>query len=66
MYTATNVDDVHCALQPSLRIDLISCFGKQGLQLHHLVMPFLAELHLGGISRTVYSNALQRFLDIST
>jgi AraC family transcriptional regulator len=46
------------------RINLVNCFGKQDLQLHHVAMLLLAELHSGGIMGRLYVESLTQVLVI--
>ena len=46
------------------RINLVNCFGKQDLQLHHVAMLLLAELQLGGIMGRLYVESLTQVLVI--
>ncbi|NJK51840.1 MAG: helix-turn-helix transcriptional regulator [Acaryochloris sp. RU_4_1] len=44
------------------RLDLVNCFGKQDVQLHHLAMLLLAELQSGGIMGQLYVESLTQVL----
>jgi AraC family transcriptional regulator len=44
------------------RINLVDCFGKQDLQLHHIAMLLLAELRSGGIMGQLYVESLTQVL----
>jgi AraC family transcriptional regulator len=46
------------------RLDLVNCFAKQDLQLHHIAMLFLAELRSGGIMGRLYIESLTQALII--
>ncbi|MBD3886428.1 helix-turn-helix transcriptional regulator [Phormidium tenue FACHB-886] len=46
------------------RIDLLSCFGQQDLQLHQVAMLLLAELQSGSIMGRLYIDALTQILVI--
>lgn len=46
------------------RLDLVNCFGKQDLQLHHIAMLLLAELQSGGIMGQLYVESLTQVLII--
>ncbi|MBD2067059.1 helix-turn-helix transcriptional regulator [Leptolyngbya sp. FACHB-671] len=46
------------------RINLVNCFGKQDLQLHHVAMLLLAELQSGGIMGRLYVESLTQVLVI--
>jgi AraC family transcriptional regulator len=45
-------------------IELVNCFAKQDLQLHHIAMLFLAELRSGGIMGQLYIESLTQALVI--
>jgi AraC family transcriptional regulator len=46
------------------RVNLVSCFGQQDIQLHHIAMLFLAELQSGGIMGRLYAESLTQVLAI--
>ncbi|MBD2099770.1 AraC family transcriptional regulator [Leptolyngbya sp. FACHB-261] len=46
------------------RINLVNCFGKQDLQLHHIAMLFLAELQSGSVMGRLYIESLTQVLVI--
>ncbi|MBD1866433.1 helix-turn-helix transcriptional regulator [Cyanobacteria bacterium FACHB-471] len=46
------------------RINLVNCFGKQDLQLHHIAMLLLAELQSGAIIGRLYVESLTQVLVI--
>ncbi|OWY63588.1 AraC family transcriptional regulator [cyanobacterium TDX16] len=46
------------------RLDLMNCFGKQDLQLHHIAMLLLAELQSDGIMGRLYVESLTQVLVI--
>jgi AraC family transcriptional regulator len=48
----------------SERIELVNCFAKRDLQLHHIAMLFLAELRSGGIMGRLYVESLTQALVI--
>ncbi len=46
------------------RLDLVNCFAKPDLQLHHIAMLLLAELRSGGIMGRLYVESLTQALVI--
>lgn len=46
------------------RFDLVNCFGRQDLQLHHIAMLLLAELQSDGIMGQLYVESLTQVLVI--
>lgn len=46
------------------RIDLVNCFGRQDLQLHHIAMLLLGELQSNGIMGRLYVESLTQALVI--
>jgi AraC family transcriptional regulator len=75
--TDTHRPMLHIHLKPALleqaseaseidraRINLVDCFGKQDLQLHHIAMLLLTELRSGGIMGQLYVESLTQVLAI--
>jgi AraC family transcriptional regulator len=48
----------------TIKPELVNCFGKQDLQLHHIAMLLLAELQSGGVMGRLYVESLSQVLVI--